>query len=280
MPSTTDEVQPSSGIFSLFKGAGGSGKSTASLSFPTPYVLDFDRKMPTIAKKHFPGKKIDWDVFADVWALDTKIRELEYNCPYETIIADTFTSASTLCLNSLAKTKGENVIKMLATLQKAKAGKEAQVDTMGFDYYKGEMAFFERYLLEKLRILWARPGRPKHVLCLAHLVTTEQTNILTNTITKTTSIVTAGNKCAAYIPTRFDEEYVFGFKVPSLGDSLSKAKNVVSMRANTESNARTAFNFPDEIDFTNKSFFDELCKSHPELAEPSPEIEKAKSLSL
>ena len=38
---TLDKDVAEKGIFALFKGPSGSGKSVGALSFPTPYVFDF-----------------------------------------------------------------------------------------------------------------------------------------------------------------------------------------------------------------------------------------------
>jgi predicted kinase len=67
---STLEPQSQRGLFALLKGASGSGKSTAALSFPKVCVLDFDRKMPGIAMKHFPGKEIHWETFNTIYEVD------------------------------------------------------------------------------------------------------------------------------------------------------------------------------------------------------------------
>src|ERR1017187_3041921 len=130
MPSTTDQTV-NSGLFGLFKGQPNSGKSNAALSFPNAFVFDFDRKMPVVANKHFPGKKIDWECFDDVYALSNYIQPWLLNkdsnpnavqCPYETLIVDSVTSLSTLVLTSLDKTKGTDVIKMMQHKQVSATG--------------------------------------------------------------------------------------------------------------------------------------------------------------
>src|ERR1700742_1024325 len=117
MPNSTlnSEHTKNKGMFALFKGLPGTGKSDAALSFPTPYVFDFDRKMPAIAMKHFPGKDVHWDNFENIFQLKDKMNEFIIKCPYETLIIDSVTSLSTNVLNSIAKTKGESVMKMLET---------------------------------------------------------------------------------------------------------------------------------------------------------------------
>lgn len=261
MPSTddpqyqTDEIP---GMFQLFIGESGTGKSTAALSYPGVDVLDFDEKMPTIALKHFPGKKIHWQNFQDIFEVSDYLMPWlsGEECPYETIVADSVTSLSTLTLNSVGKTKGEDIIKQLKTRVKTKSG-DMGIEVMGYDYYNGEANFFERYFINSLRSLWARPGNPKNVILLAHVVTVESApDMRTKAVTRTRQIVTAGRKVAAFIPTRFDEMYRFGWEMPELGDDLSLPKNIVITYQLGEENAKTAFNLPTKIDFTGKNFYD------------------------
>ncbi len=267
MPSTTD-TQQNSGLFGLFKGQPNSGKSNAALSFPTPFVFDFDRKMPTVSQKHFPGKKVDWECFDDVFQLSDFIQPwlLDPNggnpnakpCPYETIIVDSVTSLSTLVLQSLDKTKGTNVVQMMKNVYTSRTG-EKSIEVMGIDYYNAETNFFERSFMSWMKMLWSRPGNPKHVIVLAHNMRVESApDLKTGAIRITESILTAGKKAAVFIPSRFDDEYVFLKETQGAGSSIVQ-DHYVCITYGRE-NARTGFKFPREIDFTNKSLYDELNK--------------------
>lgn len=255
MPSTKDIVSPK-GLFALFKGAPNTRKSTAALSFPGAYVMDFDRKMPSVAQNEYPGKEVNWDTFDDVFAVSDVLQPWlsGFSCPYETIIIDTVTSLSTTCLRSIDKTKGVNVIELLK-----KKTKDGQVDSLGFDYYKGEMQFFERYFIDNLKILWAREGNPKHIIVIAHELVTESTNVMTGKVTRKSTIVTAGEKVATFIPKNFDDEYVFKVERPIFGDQLSRSRSLCITSSDIDENARkTNKKFPDIIDFTTESFYDQL----------------------
>lgn len=258
MPSTKDISKSDKGLFALFKGAPNTAKSGAAYSFPNPFVFDFDRKMPTVALKHFPKKEFNWEVFDDVYKVSDFLKPWMEGkvCPYETLIIDTVTSLSTLCLCSVDKTKGTNVIQMMQHKQIGKGG-AVSVEVMGFDYYNAEANFFERYFMECLRILWAREGNPKHVIVIAHEISREQSNMITGITTVTKTIVTAGTKVAAFIPSRFDEEYVFESRKPPLGQTGDNRRICITQNGE---NARTAHKFPKEIDFTDKSLYDELNK--------------------
>lgn len=264
MPSTKDKVQ-NHGLFALFKGAPNTAKSGAAYSFPNPFVLDFDRKMPTVALKHFPNKEFNWECFEDVFAISDYLKPWlippdkpgHVDCPYETLITDTVTSLSTTVLRSVDKTKGTDIIKQMGNLVGSGANKTVEV--MSYDYYNAEANFFEKYFMDNMKILWARPGNPKHVIIIAHEITVESApNISTGLIKTTKSIVTAGRKVAAFIPSRFDEEYVFKIETPAFGDTISKNKRLCI--TSEKEDARSAYNFPTSIDFTGKSLYDELNK--------------------
>ncbi len=267
MPSTNDPELAPPGIFLLEKGQPNTGKSAAALSFPNPFVFDFDRKMPTVARKHFPGKKIDWECFDDVyclsdfiqpWLLNPETNPNARECPYETLIVDSVTSLSTLVLTSLDKTKGTNVVQMMQHLYTSKTG-EKSVEVMGIDYYNSETNFFERYFMNTLKMLWSRPGNPKHVIVLAHEMKVESApDMKTGAIRITNSILTAGRKAAVFIPSRFDDEYYFIKETQGVGSQLAKDHYICITSG--KDNARCGYKFPREINFTDKSLYDELNK--------------------
>lgn len=266
MPSTNDP-SAKKGLFALFKGAPNTGKSVAAYSFPNVFVFDFDRKMPTVAQKHFPEKVFNWKAFEDVYSLSDFLKPWLLPkdlggtvCPYETLVVDTVTSLSTICLRSVDITKGTNVVEMMKTLSKTKSG-EKSVEVMGYDYYNAEANFFERYFMDNLKILWAREGNPRHIIVIAHEVTVESApHISTGVIKTTKSIVTAGRKCAAFIPKCFDEELVFKLERPIMGDTLTKTKRNCITNTDMDEDARTCYPFPDIVEFSNKSLYEELNK--------------------
>jgi hypothetical protein len=264
MPSTKDKVNQH-GLFALFKGAPNTAKSGAAYSFPNPFVFDFDRKMPTVAIKHFPDKEFNWESWDDVYALRDWLRPWLYPmdspnfkpCPYETLIIDSITSLSTLVLLSVDKTKGKSVVDMMqhATTRDG----VTSVEVMGIDYYNNETNFFERYFMQAIKILWARPGNPRHVIVIAHEMVVESAPDLKTKLTTTTkSILTAGRKAAVFIPSRFDDEYLFVNETPSFLDKEARVKRICY--TSNKDNARSGYKFPEVIDFTNKSLYDELDK--------------------
>lgn len=259
MPSTSDQ-QDSSGLFALFKSESGMGKSTAALSFPSPYVLDHDEKMPAVAQKHFPGKKVDWDTFPDIFAVSEKLESFvgEGNCPYETIIGDSVTALSYCCLKTIDTVKETDILKMLRNIKKTKGGKD-QIELRGFDYYNGEDNFI-KYYLDRLKTLWSQPGNPRHVILLAHILSSEQTNAMTGITTVTRRIVTAGNKIAAYIPSQFDNVWLFGRQDPDFGSDDQTRRRICITQGTGMDDAKCVYRFPAQIDFTDQSLYDKLLK--------------------
>jgi hypothetical protein len=258
MPSTNDP-QDHRGLFALFKSESGMGKSTAALSFPTPYVFDHDEKMPAVSKKHFPDKEVHWDTFKDVFEVGEKLKSFVIDgCPYETIIADSVTSLSYLCLKTMDDIKGTNILKMMQSIVQTKGGKQ-QSELRGFDYYNAEDNFI-KYYLDMLKILWKQPGNPKHVILLAHILSSEQVNAMTGAVTKTRRIVTAGTKIAAYIPAQFDNVFLFGRQDPEFGSDDQTKRRICITQAIGDDDAKCVYRFPSQIDFTDRSLYDELCK--------------------
>lgn len=130
---------------------------------------------------------------------------------------------------------------------------------MSIDYYNGETNFIKLYWLDAIKALWSRAENPKHVLVSAHIVESEsEPDLKTKIVTRTRTIVTAGKKVAAHIPTEFDEAYHFAHEQPDMGDV--KPKHVVLTSNFGEDFAKTAYNFPRKMDFTDKSFYDILCQ--------------------
>lgn len=244
------------GILALLKGESGMRKSTAALSFPRPYVFDFDRKMPGVALKQYPGKEIHWDTFDDVFEVEAKLAEFRESCPYETLIADSFTSLANLTISSVGQVKSESVPQILSRIQKTKGG-SAQIEMMGIDYYSAEDRFCT-YFIEQLKKLHARPGNPKHVLITAHVITTEGSpDLKTKIVTRTRSIVAKGRKVAAWLPTEFDNVWLFGYALPDLGSISDKVTWFVRTSAFGEDSAKCSLVLPETI-MIKSNLYDEI----------------------
>lgn len=254
MPQSTKDQRSEKGLLAIFKGESGEGKSVAAQSFPNSYTFDFDRKMPSIALKHFPDKEAYWDTFEDIFEIQKKLEEFNSSCPYETLIVDSITGLVNICVDSVGMVKKESVPDILS---RTKGG---AIEMMGIDYYSAEDRFCT-YFVDKLKTLWARDGNPRHVIFTAHVVTVDSApDLKTKLVTRTRSIVSKGRKFAAWLPTGFDNVYIFGRQLPDLGDIDQGVKRIVKTSAYGEDSAKCSYNFPDVIDFTNGSLYEKLVK--------------------
>lgn len=251
--STLDLESQQNGLLSIFKGDSGVGKSVAAYSFPTPYVFDFDKKMPAIAIKHFPEKDIHFDTFNNIFEVQAQIEAFKRDCPYETLICDSITGLVNLCVDSVGEVKGESVPELLG--RKTKSG---AIEMMGIDYYSAEDRFCTWYI-DQMKSLWARDGNPKHVIVIAHVVTVESSpDLKTKIVTRTRSIVSKGKKFPAWLPTGFDNVYIFGMEPPDM-DSIDKTvQRICLTSAYGEDSAKCSYNFPEALNFTTAPLYEKL----------------------
>jgi hypothetical protein len=254
MSKSTLEGDENDGLLAIFKGESGVGKTVGALSFPNVYVFDFDRKMPSIAKKHFPGKNIEYDTFEDVFQVDMKISDLRKYCPYETLVIDSFTGLGNLVFNTMASLKTEPGSVVIRRMANPKAEK------VGIDYYFAENHFINHFI-DQLKILHKRSGNPQHVIVIAHVIAYESApDLRTKQTTKFRSILAQGRKPAAILPTEFDDVYIFGLQRSdnAFDSGVPKVERICITESFGEDPAKCSFNFPDCIDFTNTSLYEKM----------------------
>ena len=259
MNTTDPNLKERDGVFALFKGASGTGKTVGALSYPGVYMADFDKKMPAIALKHFRGKAIEYDQFDDIFQYTDKMAKFLGVCPYETILNDSITSMVSLILKTVGAAKGEGMERMLQNMKNS-MGKFKQ-ELLSIDYYNAETRIVE-HILDIGKTLYQQPGNPKNVLYTAHILQVDSApDLKTKVVTTTRSIVTAGRKVAAYIPTQFDEVYLFGTsEVGGLDGGPTTIQRMVITEQYGQDDAKTAINISRYTDFTNKNLYD-LFKS-------------------
>lgn len=250
---STDNPQDSKGLFALFKGESGSGKSVAALSFPKPHILDLDKKMPAIAQKHYNGKKFDWETFEDAYQIGAHFNWMksEDKFPYETVIVDTLTSLSGVILKTVDTNKGQDIYTMMKNIHPTKGGGK-HVEFRSYDSYNAEDMFLKS-CIDELKFLWSRPGNPRHVIVCAHILSHESIQK-----TQVRRLVTAGKAIAAYIPAQFDE--VYHFVAESGIEADSKSKRMIYTDAVGDNNAKTAYRIPISFDVSNQNFYDRLSE--------------------
>ena len=248
MPNIRDQKQDESGIFALFKGNSGAGKTVGALSWPGVYSFDFDKKLPGVALKHFPDRDINYDTFDNIFDVSDKLSEFSNSCPYETLVFDSLTHLVVNILNTVGTMKGEKAIDRLRKIRDTSGGGK-MVELMGIDYYNAETNFIELYLIDALKALFARPGNPKNIIMIAHVMVTESApDLKTKIVTTTSSIVTAGRKVASYVPTCFDDVWHFAHEMGF--DDGNVRRLALTQNFGTES-AKTSFRLPNnKLDFT------------------------------
>lgn len=257
-----DYKQP--GFYALFKGSSGSGKTTGALSFPGVYMFDFDRKMPWIARKHFPGKSIEYDTYSSIGDVYDKVMPWvkgEQDCPWETLLFDSITYLAMLIMENTGAAKGEDITNLLKSMVSTKKGSKL-IEPLSYDYYNNEARFIE-WLMSATKKLWSDAHQqnkfPKNIIFTAHIIESRsKPNIETKLVTVTRSIVSVGTKAAAIVPGNFDEVYLFA---TSSGFDSGRVEHCVTTETCGEDDAKTAFTLPRVIDFTNKCLYDELKKA-------------------
>ena len=252
----TQDSTEKPGIFALFKGPSGSGKTVGALSFPDPWLADLDRKMPAIARKHFPKKSIEYNQFELIYPLEELLSSWLGNCPYETLILDSITSMTGLILKSTGVAKGEGMTQMLKNMNKF-AGKFKQ-ELMTIDYYNAETRIVE-HIVDLCKMLYIQPDNPKNVIFTAHIISHDSApDLKTKLVTRTRRIVTAGKAVGAWIPSQFDEVYLFGTSEMGDLDGESHVRHIMTSETSGEDDAKTAFHLEKYTDFTGKNLYELL----------------------
>jgi len=78
----------------LIYGKSGTGKTTFACCFPKPYIFDFDKGM--LSQK---GRDVAYDTYTSYLSFEGKFKEMETNCPYDTIIIDSITTMEEYCMD-------------------------------------------------------------------------------------------------------------------------------------------------------------------------------------
>ena len=261
MPHNTLDYEPADGLFALFKGESGMGKTTAALSFPEPYVFDFDKKMPGIAKKHYPTKEIHYDTFGFFQEVVDKVKEFHEYCPYDTLIADSFTFLCSLTMDSIGQIKGDSVPEMLQRVNEPKRGKSIKtIEPMSMEYYTGEVRFTE-WFIDQLKTLQVRPGRPRYVIVTAHVLKIDSAPnpLKDNAITTTRDIVSKGRKAGQQLPAGFDDVYLFAHENANEMAGEYGVNRICMTESYGDDSAKCSIaDLPARLDFTNGSLYDRI----------------------
>ena len=248
-------------LMALFKGEPKTGKKFAWASFPEPiYCLDTDGRMASIISNPLLNKRdIEYDTFTRYDNFYSKLEELQDNCPFKTVVWHSVTSAARLIQDWLFENRGKGKEFSELTETQRENSKQplsiGKIPIMGIAEYNGESSALSQ-CLTKCRII--RNVHKVNVIVVCHVIITESP-VLGGGARVSRRILTGGNKIASEIPGYFDEVYHFEYKLEGLSESGGRF--VAHTKATGTDFAGTSLNnLPEEIDFTNSLFYDELSK--------------------
>lgn len=233
----------------------GRAKSTAGMSFPLPqklYLFDGEAKIPgpllylakmgvDLSQIHITIPK-DWN---NNWiSFDQQLQEFKRSPnPYKSFGFDSLTSVADNLMGFTAAGK------LRADPKKIKQTGGVQVASI--DEYNAELSGIMDIILFMMEV-------QAHVWFSAHIIETDKQNLETNTITKVSSLLSGGKKAAARLPAYFPECYKL--EKESGFSSSDPTKYIFYTHGPDDDYARTNFNLPMKIDFTNRKFFDVLIE--------------------
>lgn len=258
MPEDILDYQPEGkALLTLMKGDPGTAKSPAAASYPEPYILDIDGRIPSVVNYWKPrGKSVKYDTIVNNYPRLCSIMEglIRYN-PYGTVILDSITTLARSLHTLIFEARGAGAQareerdqdgKKRIYMNAAKLpGKFEGIPVLEIDDYKTESTGIIQ-ILDACRVLW-NGGKGCNVIVIAHVVEVENRD-LKNRVTRTRAIMTGGRKIAAEIPVYFNEAYHF-YNTPSGGFEIIT-------KADGEDWAKTALPLPERVDFTNKNLYE------------------------
>jgi len=238
-------------IFAMFKGEPGTRKSTQALSFPKPqYWLSWDRKMnginlPMRAWGINP-KEIQYDDYDDWNKPRAKLEQLQVNCPYKTIIADSITIMAAAALRQTLKMKYG-----VKRASGAAAGKViAGIAVNEIEDYNAESSALQE-LIALLKDI--HTYHHVNIIIIAHVIQAEYKTATGETHMSRT-IVTAGKRVAPIIPAHCGEVYHFNIEK---GFDVSAGGQYALLTEHTGDDfARTALPLDKKIIFGNDPLYD------------------------
>ena len=238
-------------LYSMFKGEPGTRKSTEALSYPGPqFWLSWDKKMQSLILPmrnwKIDPKTVTYEDYDDWSKARAKLEQLQTNCPYKTIVADSVTSCGDCTLNQTMKLKRGTT---------RGSGSEAGKRIAGIVVNELEDYNAEAAALQELISLTKDIGKyhKVNIILIAHVIQAEYKSVAGVTHMSRT-IVTASKKVAAKIPAYCEEVYHFNIKKSFDAD---KGGDYALLTTHTGDDfARTSLPLPNEIVFGDQPLYD------------------------
>lgn len=240
-------------LFSLFKGEPGLRKSTQALSYPGPqFWLSWDKKMRSLLLPMrawgIKPQDIEYEDYSDWTKAEMKLKQLQTDCKYKTIIADSITSCGDSIMSQAKRLKGGTTRKSGQAAGKTIAG----IEVNELEDFNAEASA----LLDMISMLKDIHQYHKcNVILIAHVIQAEYRNTTNNTTHISRQIVTAAKKVAAKVPAYCEEVYHFNL---DRGDSFVEGVegNYALLTEHTGDDfARTSLPLPKKIVFGNKPIY-------------------------
>jgi AAA domain len=250
MPTLTDEFNIEA-LFSLFKGEPGTRKSTCALSYPQPqFWLSWDKKMRSmlLPMKHFGinPNQVHYEDYSDWSKAEMKLKQLQTDCPYKTVIADSITSCGDSIMGQTKKLKVGSTRKSGATAGKLVGG----IGVNELEDYNAEASA----LLDMISMLKDIHQYHKvHVILIAHVIQVEYKSV-TGETHFSRSIVTAAKKVAAKIPAYCEEVYHFNIDKGDFAVDAGGSYALLTEHTGDDF-ARTSLPLPKKVVFGNENLY-------------------------
>jgi len=249
MSPKASQIDPTRAPSILLKGPPGFGKTIAACSaaiWGEVWLAYFDKNEPiellTFYKKHRPEllERIDYDVYGSENAneyLNKLISFFKKGCRYCAIITDSVTSLSSAAVNwsiGFRDPKGS---------KRDELDKDSVQLIPDWDEYKVETSLATQALdiCNQLNVINIWTAHPLASIKL------ESTGSRIDRVTKTSSIVSYGQKVGSLVPGRFHEIYHFG---------RQQGKRAVFTDLQGEDYAKTSLGLPTVLEIEDKLFFE------------------------
>jgi len=246
----------------MLKGEVGTRKSTAALSFALAesnrnpkaarrqYWFSQDKKMGSIV---LPSKlwgvnlvNLDYDNYKDYAAMETKLKALQTNCPYDDIILDSITSTGD-SINMQTRELKAGTTRVDGSEKGKKIG---GIEVDGLEDYKAEAAAFTEItaILEDIKLFFN-----VNIIFVAHVIGTRTPEDKAQNTHFARIIVTGGKAISAKIPAYCEE--VYHFNVKGAIDTSKEGEYACVTQHTGDDFARTCLPLTKEIVFNNRPLY-------------------------
>ena len=234
----------------MLKGEPGLRKSTCALSYPKPqYWISTDQKMEALVlpAKNWGIKRSDisYDDYNNWSAVETKLKQLQLNCPARTVILDSVTSL------------GDNVNRQTKHTKKSEGGGKqiAGINTNSIEDYNAEASAFQDAMAMLKDI---NKYHRVHVIIIAHVVGQRKDDPNNKSTHHSRVIITGGDKISGKIASYCTEVYHFNVKPAFEEDKEGQYALFTEHTGNDY--ARTSLRLPKEIVFNGRPLFNDFIE--------------------